>query len=157
MKDSCNNGSGSVFGPAIIERGVVVAVPIINPGSGYLNTIVVVVPGELPISQPNLITEDLVPEIEIIHIDNGGIGYNSSDIVESGNGQWQVVTGPNGIIIGLDLIKLPSPTGTRIPDLTINTSTGVGAILVPVIKFGKIKDIQIDPTKIIQVIDCVQK
>lgn len=157
LKDSCNNGSGSVFGPAIIERGVVVAVPIINPGSGYLNTIVAVVPGELPISQPNLITEDLVPEIEIIHIDNGGIGYNSSDIVESGNGQWQVVTGPNGIIIGLDLIKLPSPTGTRIPDLTINTSTGVGAILVPVIKFGKIKDIQIDPTKIIQVIDCVQK
>ena len=44
--------------------------------------------------------------------------------------------------------------------MTINSSTGVGAILVPVIKFTKLKDannIQIDPNKIIQVIDCVQR
>ena len=51
-------------------------------------------------------------------------------------------------------------------NITINTSTGVGAILVPIIKFSKligidtgtgIDAIQVDPTKIIQVIDCVQR
>ena len=166
LNDPCNNGSGSVLGPAIIENGIVVAVPTINPGSGYLNTIVTVVPGEEPISQPNLITENLVPEIDIIHIDSGGIGYAPNDTVESGNGEWQVVTGPNGIIIGLNQIKPPNPTGTRVPVLTINTSTGVGAILVPIIKFSRligidtgtgIDAIQVDPTKIIQVIDCVQR
>ena len=155
-----------MLGPAIIENGIVVAVPTINPGSGYLNTIVTVVPGEEPISQPNLITENLVPEIDIIHIDSGGIGYAPNDTVESGNGEWQVVTGPNGIIIGLNQIKPPNPTGTRVPVLTINTSTGVGAILVPIIKFSRligidtgtgIDAIQVDPTKIIQVIDCVQR
>ena len=155
-----NNGSGSVLGPAIINNGTVVAIPIINPGSGYLNTIVTVVPGENPTSQPNLITENLVPEIDTIYIDSGGIGYNPNDTIESGGGQWQVVSGPNGIIIGLNLIKPPNPTGTRVPDLTVNTSTGVGAILVPVIKFNRLVGpgaIQVDPTKVIQVIDCVQR
>ena len=65
-------------------------------------------------------------------------------------------------------IKLPNPTGTRVPDLTINTSTGVGAILVPIIKFSRpfgagigigigSGSIRVDPTKFIQVIDCVQR
>ena len=160
LKDSCNNGSGSVLGSAIVENGIVVAVPTINPGSGYLNTIVAVVPGEDPTPQPNLIIENLIPEIDFIYINGGGIAYSSDDTVDAGDGQWQVVTGPNGIIIGLDSIKLPNPTGTRVPDVTINSSTGVGAILVPVIKFTKLKDannIQIDPNKIIQVIDCVQR
>jgi hypothetical protein len=162
-----NNGSGSVLGPAIINNnGTVVAIPIINHGSGYLNTIVTVVPGELPILQPNLIIENLVPEIDIIYIDNGGIGYSSNDTVESGGGQWQVVPGPNGIIIGLNPIKLPNPTGTRVPDLIINTSTGVGAILVPIIKFSRpvgigigigSGSIRVNPTKFIQIIDCVQR
>ena len=163
-----NNGSGSVLGPAIINNGTVIGIPIINPGSGYLNTIVTVVPGETPTSQPNLITENLVPEIDTIYIDNGGIGYSSNDTVESGGGQWQVVPGPNGIIIGVNPIKLPNPTGTRVPDLTINTSTGVGAILVPIIKFSRpfgagigigigSGSIRVDPTKFIQVIDCVQR
>ena len=63
------------------------------------------------------------------------------------------------IIINIKIIKIkpPNPTGTRVPDLTINTFTGVGAILVPVIKFSRLKDIRVDPTKVIQVIDCVQR
>ena len=66
----------------------------------------------------------------------------------------------NGRIIGVDI----TDTGfgfTSLPDLTINTETGFGAQLIPVLKFKKVEDAsQVANTtqqSVISVIDCIHK
>ena len=66
----------------------------------------------------------------------------------------------NGRIIGVDI----TDTGfgfTALPDLTINTETGFGAQLIPVLKFKKVEDAsQVANTtqqSVISVIDCIHK
>ena len=50
---------------------------------------------------------------------------------------------------------------TDLPDIRINTDTGVGAVLLPVLKFTKVEDAQsitqISQEAVITVISCIQK
>lgn len=70
-------------------------------------------------------------------------------------------TPTNPVGISTNRSKAPSPIiDGQIPEVTINSPTGVGAILVPVFSFQKIdikKEPTIDTRRIIQVVDCVQR
>ena len=48
---------------------------------------------------------------------------------------------------------------TSIPDIVVNSKTGVGASFQVILKFTNISEVtqKLDPTKIIQVIDCIDK
>lgn len=163
VTDPCNKGSGAVIAKPIINNGSIVSVPIINPGFGYSNTLTQQFKGEEPTVIENpLLNENVLPNITIIQVINGGTGYTNDDTVTTDNGGvWEVITGPGGTIIEILPTTKPAPIlDSRIPDVIINSPTGVGAILVPVFSFQKIdinKEPTIDTRRIIQVVDCVQK
>ena len=168
--DSCNNGSfanaTAILGdPGTPEEGSVVAIVITDPGEGYLNTITTQTYGEDPVEIPNdqldSDSKTVVSEIDSIYIQNGGSGYTDNDTITTENGcEFKITTGPNGMIIKVESSNTCSGGYTSLPDLTINTSTGVGAILRPVLRFTDVNEIDkrvIDPTTVIQVINCVQR
>ena len=48
---------------------------------------------------------------------------------------------------------------TTIPEITVNSDTGIGANLRPVLKFVSVTEVseELDPTQVIEVIDCIEK
>jgi hypothetical protein len=164
LVDACNNGSGAIIGSPTVTNGSITAIPIIAPGSGYLNTITTQDPGEDPVISPNPeLVDTVIPEIDKIEIITGGIGYTDNDTVETTNGcKYSIKTGGNGSIISVESSNSCGPTGTTLPDVDINTDTGVGAILIPVLKFRKVGTGALgteifNPAAVIQIIDCVQR
>ena len=164
LVDACNNGSGAIIGSPTVTNGSITAIPIIAPGSGYLNTITTQDPGEDPVISPNPeLVDTVIPEIDKIEIITGGIGYTDNDTVETTNGcKYSIKTGGNGSIISVESLNSCGPTGTTLPDVDINTDTGVGAILIPVLKFRKVGTGALgteifNPAAVIQIIDCVQR
>lgn len=187
VTDSCNKGAGAVIAPPIMRNGSVVSVPIINPGSGYSNTQTEQFKGEDPVIIENpTLNENVIPEISVITIINGGTGYSPNDTITTNiGGEYTPVIGPGGTIIdilpnkpfdpyspiapistnpvGISTNKSKAPgriLNGSIPEVIINSETGVGAILIPILSFRKI-DIKVqptvDPNRIIQVVDCVQR
>lgn len=164
--DGCRNGQFA-RGRAILggENGQqVIAIVIDDPGEGYLNTITTQEYGQEPIVVPNnQIDRDsktVYSNIDRIDIANGGSGYEDGDIVSTDNGcKFRIKVGPSGMIIGLESTNECGGGFTDIPDLTINTQDGVGAVLIPVLKFTEVTGKGINPEQpgIIQVIDCVQR
>jgi len=66
----------------------------------------------------------------------------------------------NGLVVGANVVN--GGFGfSALPDITINTDTGAGAKLKPVLKFTKVDDAsqlaQTTQTAIVTVIDCIQK
>lgn len=160
LVDSCHNGSGAIIGSPTIINGSITTIPIIAPGSGYLNTITTQDPGEDPVITPNPeLVNPVIPEIDKIEIIDGGVDYAPTDTIQTSNGcTYTIKTGGNGSIISVESSNTCGPTGTTLPEVTINTDTGVGAILVPVLKFKKVGITEVvDPATVIQIIDCVQK
>ena len=115
-------------------------------------------------------------------VQNTGFGYNENDTitVENGSitdtdttgedidvikpGQAQVnIKVEDGFVIGADVVN--GGFGfTDLPDLVINSDTGVGARLLPVLKFTKIEDAsqlanlpQVSQDAVVTVISCIQK
>ena len=106
-------------------------------------------------------------ENDTITVENGSItGTDATgDDVQSANpGQAEVnLKVEDGFIIGAEVVN--GGFGfTDLPDLTINSDTGVGAKLLPVLKFTKVDDAkqsadspQINQDKVVTVISCIQK
>ena len=66
----------------------------------------------------------------------------------------------DGLIVGVNVVN--GGFGfTNLPDLTINSDTGVGARLLPVLKFTKVDDAsqlaQISQDAVVTVISCIEK
>jgi hypothetical protein len=148
--DNCDNGYGAT-GEAIVQDGQITNIVVDNPGSGYIPTSDVT---------PDSQGEDVVGSIEDIQIVNTGIGYTNEDLI--GSDDNSVILKPqldrDGRIIGADIVS--SSVGlTKIPDLSINSPTGVGAIIRPVIRYVRRSELNIDvpSEKVIRVIDCVNK
>ena len=63
-----------------------------------------------------------------------------------------------GRIVGVEVVN--GGTGfTTIPEITVNSDTGIGANLRPVLKFVSVTEVseELDPTQVIEVIDCIEK
>ena len=189
--DSCNKGFGAggypVMGEVTDPNGNkslgVTGVVITSPGQDYLpNTTETDLDGNVKdvVPDPNANYDgetSYVTELDGVVVQNTGFGYNDNDTitVENGSitgtdvdsikpGQAQVnLKVEDGFIIGAEVVN--GGFGfTDLPDLTINSDTGVGARLLPVLKFTKVDDAkqsadspQIDQDAVVTVISCIQK
>ena len=88
-----------------------------------------------------------------------GIGYTSGDTGQVGNCTFDLLLTPAGSIAGIRNMMCKDKH-TKIPPVTINTKTGVGAKLLPVISYAPdfVSDIGERPAPgalVINVVDCV--
>ena len=87
-------------------------------------------------------------------------GDATADIIqEPGQAQIELIT-EDGLITGANVIN--GGFGfTKLPEITINSDTGAGAKLSPVLKFTKISDAsqlaQISQDAVVTVISCIEK
>ena len=104
-----------------------------------------------------------VTSLSDIVLQNTGFGYQEGDTikVEGGGGQATAeLIIEDGYVAGAKVID--GGFGfTDLPDLIINSDTGSGARLLPVLKFTKVEDAaelaQVSQDAVITVIDCVTK
>lgn len=138
-------------GQAIVENGQVTNIVVDNPGGGYIPT---------ADTTPDSEGEDVVGDVEGVQILNTGVGYAAGDMIESDDNS--VTLKPqldgNGRVIGADIIS--SNVGlTKIPNLSINSQTGIGAIIRPVIRYKRRSELDIDvpSDKVIRVVNCISR
>ena len=188
--DSCENGYGAggfvklgeVTDPNGNSSTGVVEVVITSPGQNYLpNTTETDLDGNVNqvIPDPNANYDgsvSYVSSITDVVLTNTGFGYQDGDTVtveggtvsdtlgdevSQGIGQAEVeLIIEDGLVAGANVIN--GGFGfTSIPDLVINSDTGSGARLTPVLRFTKIEDAtelaQISQDAVVTVISCIEK
>ena len=168
LYDSCENGS-TAGGFVKIKDGAIEDVVITNPGGGYLpNTTETDLDGNVKeiIPDPNASYDgstSYVTSLSDIVLQNTGFGYQEGDTikVEGGGGQATAeLIIEDGYVAGAKVID--GGFGfTDLPELLINSDTGSGARLLPVLKFTKVEDAaelaQVSQDAVITVIDCITK
>ena len=93
-------------------------------------------------------------------VENGSIGDAISDTIQK-PGQAQVeLKIQDGQVVGVDVVN--GGFGfSKLPEIVINSDTGVGAKLSPVLKFTKVEDAsqlaQISQDAVVTVISCIDK
>ena len=92
-------------------------------------------------------------------VQNAAGGYNDDDTVTVDGAEVELVI-QNGHVIGANVVN--GGFGfTDLPNLQINTNNGVGARLLPVLKFTKVddakSDVEITQDAVVTVISCIQK
>jgi hypothetical protein len=116
FSDNCNQGYGAVGRAVINDAGEVVAISIISPGEFY------------PVDTP----QNLPPySVNSVIVDNPGKGYSTGDTASDNLGNTYNLTISNGQIISAQPIN--TNIISDLPTITINSNTGVGAILKPII------------------------
>jgi len=188
--DSCENGFGAagypIMGDVTDPDGNpstgVIAVVMTSPGQEYLpNTTETDIDGNvkeiLPDPNGNYDGEvSYVTSLADVIVQNTGFGYSDGDTVTIGGGSVGVGLGDNavqspgqaevelniqdGLIVGANVVN--GGFGfTSLPDVTINSDTGVLAKLTPVLKFTKIDDAselaQVSQDAVVTVISCIEK
>ena len=188
--DSCENGYGAggfvrlgeVTDPNGNSSTGVVEVVITSPGQNYLpNTTETDLDGNVNqvIPDPNANYDgevSYVSSIVDVVLTNTGFGYQDGDTVDVEGGTVNDILGDDasqnpgqaeveliiedGFVAGANVIN--GGFGfTSIPDLVINSDTGSGARLTPVLKFTKIEDAnelaQISQDAVVTVISCIEK
>ena len=168
--------------------GVVGAV-ITNPGQEYLsNSTETDINGNVKelIPDPNANYDgesSYVTSLGDVVVENTGFGYGDDDTASvsggsvssagdtlPGDATGDTIQKPgdaqvelkiqNGLVVGANVVN--GGFGfSGLPDITINTDTGAGAKLKPVLKFTKVDDAsqlaQTTQTAVVTVIDCIQK
>jgi hypothetical protein len=103
------------------------------------------------------IGSEIVGRVEDVVIDKPGIGYTSGDSIEIGPCVFTPIVSPNGSIVGINSITCSSEF-ISLPELIINTETGSGAELYPILKyipkFITTKTV-VNQVGIVTVVDCV--
>ena len=171
--DSCGNGSSAGGYPRINDKGEVVDVVITDPGSGFLpNTIettqdengVLTIKEVIPDPNENYDGEtSYVTELDDVVVQNAGVNYDDNDTVIVDGAEVELVV-QDGHVIDANVVN--SGFGfTDLPDLQINSKKGVGAKLLPVLKFTKVDDAKrnveitqgVTQDAVVTVISCIQK
>ena len=107
--------------------------------------------------------QTFVTSLGNVVVTNVGFGYQDGDTVTVGDGSSSAEVElkiQNGNIIGAKVTN--GGFGfTDLPNLQINTNNGVGAKLLPVLKFTKVddakSDVEITQDAVVTVISCIQK
>ena len=170
------------------ELGVV-GVVMTNPGQEYLpNTTETDIDGNIKELTPDPNAnydgeQSFVTSLADVVVENTGFGYDDSDtasvsggsVASAGDtlpgdatsdtiqkvGQAEVeLKIQDGLIVGADVVN--GGFGfTKLPEITINSDTGAGAKLLPVLKFTKVDDAsqlaQITQDAVVTVISCIEK
>jgi methyl-accepting chemotaxis protein len=153
--DNSGYGSGAKA-EAIVENGVITGAVVIYGGSGYCGG-----------NYSNIgigtttnagIGSTVVGVVTSIYIPNPGLGYTSGDTISIGTTTIKPLITPNGSIVQVNVPKNYNQTFENAPPIIINTSTGVGAKLIPVMKFtpqGATLNQNVNQNQVISVVDCV--
>jgi len=187
--DGCDKGSGAGGYARLNEDGTIADVVITNPGSDFLpNTTETDLDGNVKEIAPDPNAnydgeQSYVTSLGDVVVENTGFGYDDNDTasVEGGSiapaddtlpgdatgdiiqkpGQAQVELNiQDGQIVGVNVVN--GGFGfSKLPEIVINSDTGVGAKLSPVLKFTKIDDAsqlaQISQDAVVTVISCIDK
>ena len=141
--DECNNGRGAV-GQAVVENGGVSNI-IVSGGGGYLS-------GDQITDTEGV---DVIGEIVGVKVVTTGAGYEEGDLIVSDSGQTITPVIENGRIVG-GTGKIDQGL-TELPELIVQTNTGVGANVIPITRFIKREDYT-DPVvpeaELITIISC---
>ena len=170
--DSCENGYGA-GGFVRIKDGSVSEVVITDGGQNYLpNTTETTLNEDGSLTEKEVIPDpnanydgevSYVTSLSDVVLENTGFGYEDGDTVtvEGGTGQAEVeLLIEDGLVAGANVIN--GGFGfTNLPDLVINSDTGAGARLKPVLKFTRVEDAaelaQITQDAVVTVISCIEK
>lgn len=144
--DNSNYGKGAVAKATITDTGSIESIYLVEPGEGYcvtnlseaINSIGIGTTTGTSTGIGNTsvgISTVAVGIITSIVIQGPGIGYTSGDTITAGSCVYAPILTSNGSIIGVQ-----SPTSCKqefntYPTITINTKTGQGAILYPVVEY----------------------
>ena len=160
FSDSCNLGYGAI-GRAIVDYdknsktyGQVTGIYMISVGENYPV-------GNVDIQVGSDVSENLITTVPYgitgVFVVSQGSGYSTGDTATDNIGNTYSLTVDEGRIVSVStpsitqVTQINSIKTTTLPEITINTSTGIGAILRPII--GRL------PTtpqgKIESVIDCI--
>ena len=175
--DSCDKGSGAGGYARLNEDGSIADVVITDPGSGFLpNTTETDIDGNVKELTPDPNAnydgeQSFVTSLDDVVVENTGFGYDDNDTasVSGGSvssagdsvGQAEVeLKIQDGLIVGVNVVN--GGFGfTKLPEITINSDTGAGAKLLPVLKFTKVDDAsqlaQITQDAVVTVISCIEK
>ena len=174
FNDNCGSGNFASAYTVTNSSGEVVRVIMVNPGSGYLSApsgldeFGVVDEDQLLGQQIVNNTREYVGCLDAIEVISTGIGYSSEDSViiepDIPGLQVNVQMTEVGQIVAMN-IQTPGCGITEIPTITINSTTGAGFNVRPVLSFyDKVEYLQdpanrpeFNPDKVVQVINCVLK
>ena len=158
FRDACGDGAGA-RGKAIInpDDGGIDGILIEAPGYGYLSNFdrIITTSGILETESEG--GESMTGQIDSVIVAETGFAYNPTDTIEAGNADLEpVILG--GRVVGVK-VNNKGNGFTNIPDITINSKTGRGARLRPIMKFVSLSEVSetLDPTQIISVVDCIEK
>jgi len=172
--DKTRYGKGAIAKSSIDENGSINSIVLVESGSGYcptnLNDIVKTIEGVRDVLDDGIVNRDNLGISTIssgivtsIFIDRPGYGYSSDDTIFVGNCVWTPIVSPAGSIIAINSAECIEEFETY-PEVTINTQTGQGALLYPVLDYLPQFIIDNDVTRstrvgigttIVNVVDCV--
>ena len=141
--DNTGHGSGAEARATINANGNIESIYLIRSGSGYCQTDPNVGLGTTSsgITTTGIGTTSVgistipVGIVTSVVVDSPGYGYTSGDTISIGGCSYGVVVTNNGSIIGVTSASSCAETFNTTPALTINTNTGVGAQLYPVLQY----------------------
>ena len=158
FRDACGDGAGA-RGKAIInpDDGGIDGILIEAPGYGYLSNFDRIITTSGILETESEQGESMTGQIDSVIVAETGFAYNSTDTIEAGNADLEpVILG--GRVVGVK-VNNKGNGFTNIPDIRINSKTGRGARLRPIMKFVSLSEVseRLDPTQIISVVDCIEK
>jgi hypothetical protein len=160
IQDACNNGLGAQATATVGSGGTITQVIVTNPGSGYLGPIKT----DKDPCDVNPVTSsgsEVVGSIVGVAIIRNGIGYKPTDVITnitcSSDVEIYPVVDDRGRIIDVNIVN-PGTAIRVLPELSINTESGEGAILKPILSFKPIEPVtsETNREKVQRVILCAE-
>jgi len=150
--DKSNYGKGALAKATINDTGNIESIYIVEPGSGYCQTNLTVFDVGIGSTDPATgigtttpttgigstvigISTTPVGIVTSIVVEKPGFGYTSGDTINVGSCVYSPVLTTNGSIIGITSAAYCKSEFKTTPALTINTNTGQGALLYPVLQY----------------------
>lgn len=166
--DSCGRGNFASGYTKIDDQGQVTEVVMVNNGSGYLNRPdgLTEFDDEEEEAFEQLVKEkvtDYVVCLKELQVVSTGVGYSVDDTItvtpEIPNLKAKVKMTEAGQILAIDVLEKACNL-TTIPEVTINSLTGGGFEVRPVLEFTRIENFiaspdPVDLQNLVRVIDCV--
>jgi len=169
--DNTRSGTGAVARATINSTGQITSIYLVERGSGYCQTDLnnIPNPGVGTTATPGIgttsgnlgISTAAVGIVTSIAIDSPGIGYTNGDLISIGDCTYTPIVSANGSILAISGSSCIQEF-SEVPDVEINSRTGEGAALYPVIAFtpqyvfdnSNIRRVGIGTT-IVSVVQCV--
>ena len=171
--DNSNYGKGAQAKTKIVN-GKIESIYIVNPGQGYCQTNLTEETSPVGVTSTSETSKQL-PCLDVgdrrlsnavtgintsLIIERPGIGYTSGDTIQVGSCLYQPILTVNGSIIDFKSNGTCKQTFKTTPTVSINTKTGEGAVIYPVLQFVPQfivdnPDLNVGIGSVVNVVDCV--